>query len=216
MGHEDMAGADTAPAVTTQPDGLGRPSPQWAVGHEDSHFSLSPRRPRVRLKLQDQVRGPVLRACCPPDPVPGPRQGGTNVGCPLCFYHGCPPPPLGSTQRQVPSGPTPGPVSCSGHLSRLPPPSRLSQRSSALFNSATAEATASPRTGGRCWAPSVRTMASSVGPGIPTQVSLLPAGALSTQGGSSPAHEGQAGSDGRSGGLGCMSKGHGVNGDVSC
>lgn len=134
MGHEDMAGADTAPAVTTQPDGLGRPSPQWAVGHEDSHFSLSPRRPRVRPKLQDQVRGPVLRACCPPDPVPGPRQGGTNVGCPLCFYHGCPPPPLGSTQRQVPSGPTPGPVSCSGHLSRLPPPSRLSQRSSALFS----------------------------------------------------------------------------------
>lgn len=134
MGHEDMAGADTAPAVTTQPDGLGRPSLQWAVGHEDSHFSLSPRRPRVRPKLQDQVRGPVLRACCPPDPVPGPRQGGTNVGCPLCFYHGCPPPPLGSTQRQVPSGPTPGPVSCSGHLSRLPPPSRLSQRSSALFS----------------------------------------------------------------------------------
>lgn len=102
MGHEDMAGADMAPAVTTQPDGLGRPSPQWAVGHEDSHFSLSPRRPRVRPKLQDQVCGPVLRACCPPDPVPGPRQGGTNVGCPLCFYHGCPPPPLGSTQRQVP------------------------------------------------------------------------------------------------------------------
>lgn len=55
-----------------------------------------------------------------------------------------------------------------------------------------------------------------IGPGIQTQVSWLPAGAPSTQGGSSPAHEGQAGSDGWSGGLSCTSKAYGVNGDVSC